>query len=79
MNLFACTLISDQRMMLSVWMRAYNIYASYPARSLSSLQYNCAQNLGCNKTIARYKKHGLKKKLLNLDSLNKKLCAAQVV
>ena len=60
-------------------MRAYNNNVSYPVRSLSSLQYNCAQNLGCNKTIARYKKHGLKKKLLNLDSLNKKLCAAQVV
>ena len=57
----------------------YNNNASYPALSLSSLQYNCAQNLGCNKTIARYKKHELKKKPLNLDSLNKKLCAAQVV
>ena len=60
-------------------MRANNIYASYPVRFLSSLQYNCAQNLGYNKTIAQYKKHELKKKLLNLDSLNKKLCAAQVV
>ena len=62
--------------MWSVWMRAYNIYASYPARSLSSLQYNCAQNLGCNKTIVWYKKRELKRKLLNLDSLNKKLCGA---
>ena len=79
MNLFACKLIRALKMMWSVWMRAYDIYASYPARSLSSLQYNCAQNLGFNRLIARYKKHELKKKLLNLDSLNKKLCEAQVV